>query len=209
MRQRVIGLTLSLACSLICLLTIPLAAQNPQDTSVADAARQAREQKKPAGKPAKVITNDNLPAAPKPEATAASLEATSQLSPAADASAQPAPSADAAATSTGTSGANAPASRPAAASAAGDAQKKAQVEDLKQQVAEQQKQVDLLLRLYALDQDAYLSNPNHGKDLQGKAKLDAQQEEIHDKVAELARTKAKLDAIAPGESAKVTAPPKS
>jgi hypothetical protein len=42
--------------------------------------------------------------------------------------------------------------------------------------------------------------------LQGKAKLDAQQEELHAKVAALAAGKAKLDSIAPGESAKVPPP---
>jgi hypothetical protein len=60
--------------------------------------------------------------------------------------------------------------------------------------------------LNSLDQDAFLSNPDHAKDLQGKAKLDAQQEELHAKVAALAAGKAKLDSIAPGESAKVPPP---
>ena len=62
------------------------------------------------------------------------------------------------------------------------------------------------MRLHALDQDAFLANPDHAKDPQGKAKLDTQQSEIQAKVAELAALKAKLDAIVPGESAKPPAP---
>ena len=89
---------------------------------------------------------------------------------------------------------------------AGDAAANPEVAALKRQIADQQKEVDLLLRLHALDQDAFLANPDHAKDPQGKAKLDTQQEEIHAKVAELAALKAKLDAIAPGESAKPPAP---
>jgi hypothetical protein len=211
MRHTVIALTLPLALSLSGLLATRLAAQDSQGTSVADAARRTQEQKKSTPKPIKVITNDNLPAAPK-------ADATTQAAPSADASTQfvttteatPVPTAPAAAPS-------ADATQPApadstAAPAAGAAQNdnvpaNPEVAALKRQIADQQKEVDLLLRLNALDQDAFLSNPDHAKDLQGKAKLDAQQEEIHAKVAAVAVLKAKLDAIAPGESAK-TQPPK-
>jgi hypothetical protein len=189
MRHRVIALTLPLALSLSGLLATQVAAQDSQDTSVADAARRAQEQKKSTPKSPKVITNDNLPAAPKPDATTSSGTQTP------DAATQSAPAADAAAV-------------PAAATDAkvGDAAANPEVAALKRQIADQQKEVDLLLRLHALDQDAFLANPDHAKDPQGQAKLDTQQEEIHAKVAELAALKAKLDAIAPGESAKPPAP---
>lgn len=189
MRHRVIALTLPFALSLSALLATQLAAQDSQDTSVAEAARHAQEQKKSAPKSPKVITNDNLPAAPKPDATTPSGTQTP------DAATQSVPAADTAAAPTAGTDAK-----------AGDAAANPEVAALKRQIADQQKEVDLLLRLHALDQDAFLANPDHAKDPQGKAKLDTQQEEIHAKVAELAALKAKLDAIAPGESAKPAAP---
>ncbi|HEY1471450.1 MAG TPA: hypothetical protein VGF61_20595 [Candidatus Acidoferrum sp.] len=217
MRYRVIALTLPLALSLSGLLATQLAAQDSQDTSVAEAARRAQEQKKSTPKSPKVITNDNLPGAPKPDAiTPAGTQAapspsapnqlvnTSEASPArpapiaADAT-EPAPAADTTPAPAATADAKAP---PAPDNAAANPE----VAALKRQIADQQKEVDLLMRLYALDQDAFLVNPDHAKDPQGKAKLDTQQEEIHAKVAELAALKAKLDAIAPGESAKVSQP---
>ena len=189
MRHRVIALTLPLALSLSGLLATQVAAQDSQDTSVAEAARRAQEQKKSTPKSPKVITNDNLPAAPKPDATTPSgtqtPDAATQSAPAADSAAAPAAGTDA---------------------KVGDAAANPEVAALKRQIADQQKEVDLLLRLHALDQDAFLANPDHAKDPQGRAKLDTQQEEIHAKVAELAALKAKLDAIAPGESAKPPAP---
>ena len=185
MRHRVIALTLPFALSLSALLATELAAQDSQDTSVAEAARHAQEQKKSTPKSPKVITNDNLPAAPKPDATTPSGTQTP------DAATQSVPAADTAAAPTAGTEAK-----------AGDAAANPEVAALKRQIADQQKEVDLLLRLHALDQDAFLANPDHAKDPQGKAKLDTQQEEIHAKVAELAALKAKLDAIVPGESAK-------
>jgi hypothetical protein len=189
MRHRVIALTLPFALSLSALLATQLAAQDSQDTSVAEAARHAQEQKKSTPKSPKVITNDNLPAAPRPDATTPSGTQTP------DAATQSVPAADTAAAPTAGTEAK-----------AGDAAANPEVAALKRQIADQQKEVDLLLRLHALDQDAFLANPDHAKDPQGKAKLDTQQEEIHAKVAELAALKAKLDAIAPGESAKPPAP---
>jgi hypothetical protein len=188
MRHRVIALTLPLALSLSGLLATQVAAQDSQDTSVADAARRAQEQKKVTPKPAKLITNDNLPAAPKSDATTA---------PPPDSSTQLATTPEAT-----------PASTPPAAGAAqpDNASASPEVAALKRQIADQQKEVDLLLRLYALDQDAFLANPDHARDVQGKARLDAQQEELHAKVAALAAVKAKLDSIAPGESAKIPPP---
>ena len=185
MRYRVIASSLPFALSLAGLLATQVVAQDSQDSSVAEAARRAQEQKKSAPKSPKVITNDNLPAAPKPDATAS-------------AGTQPAPSQlvntpEAPATSTPTA---------ADAAAPDNAAANPEVAALKRQIADQQKEVDLLLRLHALDQDAFLANPDHARDPQGKAKLDTQQEEIHAKVAELAALKAKLDAIVPGESAK-------
>jgi hypothetical protein len=194
MRHSFITPTLSLA--FLSLFSIELAAQNPQDASVADAARQAREQKKSASKPAKVITNDAL---------AGSTTSPGPSAPSPDPITQPMTNA-AAETEVGSTDANPTASKSGTAAEAADTQSKPELTALKQQIADQQKEVDLLVRLYTLDQDAFLSNPDHAKDPQGKAKLEEQQQEIHAKVAEVARLKGKLDAIAPGESAKVATP---
>jgi len=189
MRHRVIALTLPLALSLSGLLATQAAAQDSQDTSVADAARRAQEQKKVTPKPSKLITNDNLPAAAKSDAaTTPPPDSSTQVATTTEAAAAPA-----AATASPSTG----------AAPSDNASANPEVAALKRQIADQQKEIDLLLRLYALDQDAFLANPDHAKDAQGKGKLDAQQEELHAKVVALAAVKAKLDSIAPGESAKI------
>lgn len=216
MRHRVIALTLPLALSLSGLLATQMAAQESQDTSVAEAARRAQEQKKSAPKSPKVITNDSLPGAPNPDSTAPAGTQTAPSSPGAPnqlvntteaAPARPTPAAaDAAQPAADITPAPAASADAKAPAAPDNAAANPEVVALKRQIADQQKEVDLLLRLYALDQDAFLANPDHAKDPQGKAKLDTQQEEIHAKVAEVAALKAKLDAIAPGESAKPPRP---
>lgn len=223
MRSRLIALTLSLACSFLGSPARQAAAQDPADSSVADAARRAQEQKKSASKPTKVITNETLPTAPPqgsrslagtqpaPSPDAAPQPAIStEAAPATPEAASDAPQASAAAdkvdASTATTDKEASAEQPAGAAGADKAPSNPEVTLLKQQIAEQQKEVELLMRLHALDEESFLSNPDHAKDLQGKARLDAQQEEIHAKVAAVARLKEKLASIAPGESAKVRKP---
>ena len=66
MRHTNIVRTLALILPLACSFALPLTAQDSQDTSVAEAARRAREQKKASTKPATVITNDTLSPAPVP-----------------------------------------------------------------------------------------------------------------------------------------------
>ena len=69
MRYRVIASSLPFALSLAGLLATQVVAQDSQDSSVAEAARRAQEQKKSTPKSSKVITNDNLPGAPQPDAS--------------------------------------------------------------------------------------------------------------------------------------------
>jgi hypothetical protein len=213
MRHRFIALTLPLALSLSGLLATQVAAQDSQDTSVADAARRAQEQKKSTPKSVKVITNENIPGAPKPDATqptpspdaVTQIPLTTEATPRAPTAATAATSTDADQPATGAAAAPATATTDAK-TPADNAAANPEVAALKRQITDQQRAVDLLLRLHSLDQDAFLSNPDHAKDPQGKAKLDAQGEEIRAKVAAVAALKAKLDAIAPGESAKPPAP---
>jgi hypothetical protein len=184
--------------------------QDSPAQSVAEAARRAREQKKAAARqPAPVITDDTLkPAAP---AAQAGNAPTPGQSPEA-APAPPAPGAQPAADSSGTPDANAapaPAGQPAPAANAGDTDQKAkdsaELAALKQQVADAQKSLELLQRELALQQDTYLSNPDHSHDLAGKAKLDAMLEQITGKQQAVDALKTQLAALQ--ASSGTTAPP--
>src|SRR5271169_389516 len=141
--SRSVSMRLALA-ALIVAAVIPLTAraqsQDSQTQSVADAARRAREQKKAASRqPAPVITDDTL----KPSAPAA------QGANAPDAA--PAPSAQPAADSSSAPETNA---APAPGSPAENADKKtkdsAEVAREKQQLAEAQKEFDLIQRELSL-----------------------------------------------------------
>jgi hypothetical protein len=158
-------------------------AQAHQDQSVADAARQARAAKKnAAAKPARVISDEDI-AVKSMKPGAEGLHVGS--APMSDA-VPPAPAAVAAVE----------AADAAAAAAETNPQAKAgespEIARAKQEVAEFEKQLNLLQRGFALDQDSYYSKPDYAADRDGKAKLDAEQQHIRDKQQELDRAKARL-----------------
>src|SRR5271157_1891787 len=64
MRHTTLVRTIALILPLACSFALPLVAQDSQDTSVAEAARRSREQKKATAKPAPIITDDTLSPAP-------------------------------------------------------------------------------------------------------------------------------------------------
>lgn len=149
------------------------------DTSVADAARHARDKKKSA-KPITVITNDTLPAAPSTDPTA-SQQADAQPNSAATPALQP--------------------QRASVVETPEDAnKKKADIEALKQEIAEKLAAADIEQREIALDSDTFYSNPDHQHDKDGKAKLDTMQADVQQKQAEIAKLKAKLASLAPAEA---------
>jgi uncharacterized coiled-coil protein SlyX len=156
---------------------LPLAAraqsQDSQTESVADAARRSREQKKAAAsKPAPVITDDTLkPAAP--------------ASPGANSPAADNASAQAAESAPGVNGENT------------DQKSKdsAELANLKQQLAEAQKGLDLLQRELALEQDNLYSKSNYGSDTAGKAKLDDLKQQIADKQQSVDTLKTRVAAL--------------
>jgi hypothetical protein len=202
--SRSVSLPLALA-ALIGTAIIPLSAhaqsQDSQAPSVADAARRAREQKKAASKqPAPVITDDTL----KPAAPAA------QGANAPDAT--PPPTAQPAANPSGAPDANA---APAPGSPADNTDQKskdsAEVAREKQQLAEAQKEFDLVQRELALEQDNLYSKTNYASDTAGKAKLDDLKQQLGDKQQTLEALKARLAALmgAAGDTApaKPQAPP--
>lgn len=149
-----------------------------QQPSVADAARQARKQKKDSAKP-KVITDDDLP----PHAVAQQEGIPVGGPP--DLETQP-PSRAAI----------------AKAEAADEAPEKQAAEDAKEedpeiarlekQVLESEKELDLLKRELALDNESYYSNPDYANDPAGKAKLDDEQQQINAKQQEVDELKARL-----------------
>jgi len=148
--------------------------------SVADAARKARAQKK-SEKPIPVVDNDTLqPPTAKPEVTnATAVEATL---PGATASTSEAATADS----------------KAAAAAPDDAKKKEEeqraLEELKQQIREMKKEVDLSQRALSLANEDFYSKPDFSGNTEGKAKLDAMVKELAQKKDELTQLLARLPA---------------
>src|SRR5271157_2126687 len=191
MRHTTIVRTIALILPLACFFALPLAAQDSQDTSVAEAARRSRDQKKASAKPAPIITDDTLTPAP-------------TSAPAATPSAAPAPGAPvgvAPSSGSNTSDENAPSAADAAE------KKKEDAEALKQEVAALQSEVDLAQRSLSLDQDAFYSKPDFSNDKDGKAKLDAEEADLKQKQDDLAQLKAKLAALGDAEEPKAPAPP--
>jgi hypothetical protein len=178
---------------LACLAGMPVAqAQGNQDQSVAEAARKAREQKKTAGKPEKVITNDTLkPATP---GSVQDATAAKESMPGTNAETSGDATADAA---SATGAAKGPSEDEIA-------KKKAEIAALKQEVADKAKEVDLQQRTLTLANESYYSKPDFSKDPDGKAKLDAMQSDLAQKKDELAKLKAKLKELAPDADQKTT-----
>jgi hypothetical protein len=97
----------------------------------------------------------------------------------------------------------APSSRPEAAAAkespptAEDAtQKKAEIAALEKQIKEKQQKVELLMRLFVTDEQAFLKNPvSLSEDPVTRERLRYEQDELHWETAEVARLRARLDAL--------------
>jgi hypothetical protein len=198
------------AAAVLPLTTLAQSQDSPTE-SVADAARRAREQKKAAAKqPVPVITDDTLkPAAPAAQPANAPVPAQSPEAAPAPPRAPAAQPAGDSSDAPDASAAAAPAGKSAPAANAGDADQKAkesaELATLKQQVADAQKDLELLQRELPLQQDTYFSNPDHSHDLAGKAKLDATLAQITDKQQAVDALKTQLAALEASSGA--TAPP--
>jgi len=164
-----------------------LAAQDAP--SVADAARQAREQKQASSKPAQVIDNDTLAPAPSAPTT-----------PAKDSVSTSAPAAP--------ENGSAPAADKPAADSKEEGEKKAKIDALKQEIADKQRSVNLQQREIALAQNTYYSNPDHDHDKTGREKLESMQSDLKDQQGQLAELQAKLAELAPQADAKSPEPSK-
>src|ERR1700676_2929765 len=209
--SRCISLRLAIA-AILAAAVLPLTAiaqsQDSPAQSVADAARRAREKKKAAEKqPAPVITDDTLKrSAPTPQEAHAPAPA-----PSSEATPTPAPVTQPVAdfsSAPHTRAAPYPAGQPAPAREPDQkAKDSAELAAMKLQVADAQKGLELLQRELALQQDTYISNPDHSHDLAGKAKLDAMLQQITDKQQAVDALKSQLAALQQWEEAGPPAPP--
>jgi len=226
---RYITVRFALAAVLIAPLLPSVAFAWPQDSqSVAEAARRARQQKKPAAKPARVLTDDDVkhsapanPAAPAPpaapsaaqapapvpsasSASSAGEAANSSVAPAPAASAVPAPPLSSAADVAKPPAAPAPADAAIAPNSAASQDSKdtnaKEIAKLKEAIKQAQGDLELLRREQSLEQDKYYSNPDYVHNPAGKANLNGLKQQITDKQQELDGLKARLAALQPQQS---------
>jgi hypothetical protein len=168
----------------LCLpIATPAQQSASQDASVADAARRNHDQKKNSATSSKVITDDDLDRHEfKPGKGGFNVMAPPQLE-------TEAPSAEAVA-----------AAEAADNASDEEAQKEAALQDadiakLKVQITQGEKDLDVLRRQLALDQDSYLSNPDYAHDTAGKSNLDNEKQQINDRQEANERLKTRLAAL--------------
>jgi chromosome segregation ATPase len=150
----------------------PTALAQDQQTSLGDLARRAREQKKRERNPARVWTNDNLPAAERADVNVVGPPA-------------PAETANEAA-------------EPAAASEERDQEikiKETALKEAKEQLARAEKELNLLQRDLDLHRQQFYSNPDYTRDADGKAQLDDLSRQIDTKLREVQQAKEKVASL--------------
>ena len=183
--QRLTTLLL-VGCGLLACTTVARSQDSQQTESVADAARRAREAKKntakaPAAKPSKVITDDDVSKTPTPtEGVNIGAPAKLETQPPSPASVAAVEAADQAA-ATGTESGKKP--------------EDPEIAKAKEAVAAAEKELDLLKRELALDQDTFYSNTDYAHDKAGQTNLANEQQAINNKQVELDSLKAKLQEI--------------
>ncbi|MGB8523198.1 MAG: hypothetical protein WCD43_09540 [Candidatus Acidiferrales bacterium] len=175
--------------------------QAPADP-VAEAARRAREQKKDEGKTAHVWNNDDIPKTngvsvvgetPAAGAGASAGDTSSGANPG------PAPGV----APNGDAGAAAP-GQPAASEKTGAIA--AELVTAKEQLKSLQTDLDIAQRKYALDEQTYLSNPQHQDDVAGASQLKDEEDQIAAKQQEIADSQKKVDEIQARLTAAASAP---
>jgi hypothetical protein len=154
--------------------------QGDSAPSVAEAARKARELKKENAKPARTITNDDLPTGPAGDVANGAVSGT----PTANGGEAAMPAAN-------EGGEKTP--------AANDEQAKQQkaeyapaLERAKKQLATALSELDIMQRKLALDSDSYYSKTDYANDKDGKANLDAEAQQINEKKQAVEEWKARV-----------------
>lgn len=169
---------------LMLLLLAPLGAASarPQETSLGDAARKAREQKKAPPKDAKVWDNDTI------SQTTGRISVVGQTeSPSAATEAKPAAAADKAA---------APAEEKAPQVTAGEKTAlEAELAAAKDQLATVKTDLDILQRKSVLDRQAFYGRTDSASDKAGAAALQDEQGQIDAKQQEVADAQKKVDEL--------------
>jgi type I restriction-modification system DNA methylase subunit len=165
-------------------------------TSLAEAAKRAREAKKDDQKPARVWDNDTVPKA------GAQISVVGETPAATDTD-------NSAAGATANSSPNGPAQAKSPAKSGGEDNTalKSQLADAKEKLSTIKTDLDLLERTYTLDSQMYYGKPDYSSDTGGAAKLKAEQEQIAAKQQEMDDEQKKIDDLE-AELAKV-APPAS
>jgi hypothetical protein len=176
--------------------SLRVAAQD-DSSSVADAARRARQQKHDAAKPVHVIDNDTLAPVSSTSSSATPAATAPGPAPAATDTKNAAPAADKAAASSDTAKTDSANDK---SDKADEQANNAEIEALQQQIVEMKAKVDLQQREIALEQDTYYSNPSHDADTAGKEKLDSMQSDLTSAKSQLADLLAKISALAPQSS---------
>lgn len=192
--------TLLASLSPIALLAQSQSAQSQDSQSIAEAAKRAREQKKSASKPAKILTEDDLDKRDvKPGESGLAVDSTPKLET------EPPPAASVAGQEAADSAPTKPPSE--GAPKAPDTAKAAQ---LKAELAEAEKELELLKREVSLQQDNFYSNADYAHDTAGKAKLDTMLAQVTDKQAAVELLKTQLEAlVGPQGAAPPSTPPSS
>jgi len=145
-----------------------------QPESLGDAARHAREQKKEEPKPTKVWTNDDIPK---------TGESISIIGPPSEAA--PTESSEAPKTEKKSEAVTVPPEEKA------DLQ--AKLDEAKAHLASLKTDLDIVQRKYVLDEQTYLSNPNHDRDTAGAQALEEEKQKIADKQQQIADAQKKVD----------------
>lgn len=190
-----LGLSLGVVFITVCAVLLCAVGTKPQDSqtqqnqSVTDVARRNREQKKNGARQSKVITNDDL----ETEHFKSGQEGPNVGPPAALRTEAPSVDALAAANAADQAGASSnnqpsPEGKESEVAAAEDAQ----LAKLKDQLAEAQYQLEWQQRELALDQHTIYSNPNYTAYRIGQAKLDSEQQRIHERKQEIQALKEPL-----------------
>ena len=194
-------LTVSGVALLFSVAGLPAQSQSNQKESLGEAARKARQQKKPAAKPAKVLTDDDLAmhkAAPAGQPAQAAAAPAQAEAPAPEAQGQAAPE-ESAPSETPAPQAGEPEQRAAGLDA--------DVKAAKQQLAEAERELNLLQREFDLRRDQYYSNPDFKSDKRGKVELDSLQQQVSVRQQEVERLKQRVASLEAERKSLPAAPP--
>ena len=158
--------------------------QNPPATSVAEAAKAARERQKDATSAKRVITDDDL--------------STTNLKPGDEGLKVSTPQLETEPSSPAVVAADESADKKAETSPADDPLKKtdpAKVAKLKEELAQAEEDLKLSQRESQLEQDTVFSNPDYQRDTAGKAKLAELQQQIGDKQSLVEQLRTRLSEL--------------